>query len=162
MWPRWRPWRRWPLDKAASGGFRGGCGGLVCPEHRQDRPAQRRSRIASICSSSSGSSRCGQTARALWWGVWRAAVHRPDHLRLLAGGAGSASGLHDPAPDLQAAGAGERPDRAGRLALGDELGRWRGIWNRFLAHLESLLLAVRHSCDVLRRSAAVSAGSSPR
>ncbi|MFQ2151879.1 methyl-accepting chemotaxis protein [Aeromonas sanarellii] len=41
---------------------------------------------------------------------------------------------------------------------GDELGALAQDLNRFLAHLESLLLAVRHSCDVLRRSAAVSAG----
>lgn len=41
---------------------------------------------------------------------------------------------------------------------GDELGALAQDLNRFLAHLESLLLAVRHSCDVLRRSATVSAG----
>ncbi|MFQ2092491.1 methyl-accepting chemotaxis protein [Aeromonas taiwanensis] len=41
---------------------------------------------------------------------------------------------------------------------GDELGALAQDLNRFLAHLESLLLAVRRSCDVLMHSAATSAG----
>ncbi|WP_290438003.1 methyl-accepting chemotaxis protein, partial [Aeromonas caviae] len=40
---------------------------------------------------------------------------------------------------------------------GDELGALARDLNHFLGHLESLLLAVRHSCDVLIRSAASSA-----
>ncbi|WP_043759818.1 methyl-accepting chemotaxis protein [Aeromonas taiwanensis] len=40
---------------------------------------------------------------------------------------------------------------------GDELGALAQDLNRFLAHLESLLLAVRRSCDVLMHSAATSA-----
>ncbi|MDU1142810.1 nitrate- and nitrite sensing domain-containing protein [Aeromonas rivipollensis] len=41
---------------------------------------------------------------------------------------------------------------------GDELGALAQDLNRFLEHLEGLLLAVRRSCDVLARSAAASAG----
>ena len=99
------------------------------------------------------------SARALWWGAfgvllcialttfvcWR--VVRDLHLGFMT--------LHQTFKRLV-----QENDLTVRVdwRSGDELGALARDLNRFLAHLESLLLAVRHSCDVLRRSAAVSAG----
>ncbi|MFM5881252.1 methyl-accepting chemotaxis protein [Aeromonas sanarellii] len=99
------------------------------------------------------------SARALWWGAfgvllcialttfvcWR--VVRDLHLGFMT--------LHQTFKRLV-----QENDLTVRVnwRSGDELGALAQDLNRFLAHLESLLLAVRHSCDVLRRSAAVSAG----
>ncbi|MFM5819032.1 methyl-accepting chemotaxis protein [Aeromonas sanarellii] len=99
------------------------------------------------------------SARALWWGTfgvllcialttfvcWR--VVRDLHLGFMT--------LHQTFKRLV-----QENDLTVRVnwRSGDELGALAQDLNRFLAHLESLLLAVRHSCDVLRRSAAVSAG----